>query len=36
LIDKTGQLVYTHIGYRMGDEKELEKQLENLIKETSE
>jgi peroxiredoxin len=36
LIDKTGQIVYTHIGYRMGDEKELEKQLENLIKETSE
>jgi cytochrome c biogenesis protein CcmG, thiol:disulfide interchange protein DsbE len=36
LIDQAGQIIYTHVGYRMGDEKELEKQLEKLFEETSE
>jgi cytochrome c biogenesis protein CcmG/thiol:disulfide interchange protein DsbE len=33
LIDQQGQIVYSHIGYRLGDEKELEKQLEKLFAE---
>ena len=36
LIDQAEQIVYTHVGYRMGDEKELEKQLEKLFQVTSE
>jgi cytochrome c biogenesis protein CcmG/thiol:disulfide interchange protein DsbE len=31
LIDHQGQIVYSHIGYRRGDERELEKQLEKLF-----
>ncbi len=31
LIDSEGLIVYTHVGYRMGDEKELEKQIKKLL-----
>jgi len=31
LIDSEGYMVYTHVGYRMGDEKELEKQIKKLL-----
>ncbi len=31
LIDSESYIVYTHVGYRMGDEKELEKHLKKLL-----
>ncbi|NIW80680.1 MAG: redoxin domain-containing protein [Calditrichae bacterium] len=33
LIDKEGEIVYTHTGYRKGDEKKLEKMIVELIEE---
>jgi cytochrome c biogenesis protein CcmG/thiol:disulfide interchange protein DsbE len=32
LINYSGMIVYSHLGYRMGDEKEIETQLKNLLK----
>jgi cytochrome c biogenesis protein CcmG, thiol:disulfide interchange protein DsbE len=31
LIDKDGNIVYTHVGYRVGDEKKLEQELQKLL-----
>lgn len=31
LLDKDGQIVYTHTGYRRGDEKKLDKRIAKLI-----
>jgi len=31
LIDTTGKIVYSHLGYRLGDEREIEKQLNDLL-----
>jgi peroxiredoxin len=33
IINKEGQMVYTHVGYRMGDEKQLEEELQKLLEE---
>ena len=33
LLDKTGRIVYSHVGYRKGDEKKLERRIAELIKE---
>ncbi|MBL7075064.1 TlpA family protein disulfide reductase [candidate division KSB1 bacterium] len=31
LLDRDGQIVYTHMGYRVGDEKELEEKIKKLL-----
>lgn len=31
IMDKTGKIVYSHVGYRMGDEKQVEKVLKELL-----
>jgi peroxiredoxin len=33
IIDNEGNVVYTHVGYRMGDEKRVERELEKLFEE---
>jgi len=33
IIDKEGNVVYTHVGYRMGDEKKVDQELEKLFEE---
>ena len=32
VLDKEGKIVYTHVGYRIGDEKKVKKELEKLLK----
>jgi peroxiredoxin len=33
IINKAGDVVYTHVGYRMGDEKRVDQELEKLFEE---
>lgn len=31
VLDKNGNIIYSHVGYRVGDEKKVEKELEKLL-----
>ena len=35
LINKSGEIIYTHLGYMKGDEIEIEKKIKNLLNEES-
>ena len=35
LLDENGSIVYSHMGYKKGDEKEIEKLVVSLIKKSS-